>query len=472
MTTAAMIFAVLFTSFAVSYGWGMRGCIIGGEKGAMLPGALLGLMFARFSGSPITEDNFWILTAVGAMSMFFGGTETYAQTMSLFLHRDREGYNPAKGIAGLSIKGGLWFGICAAMLGIAVSAMTGSYYKWYDFVILFATLPLVQALGVRLLNKPYDKQKKIFPSVYFSLDRREEWGGNLFFLAELIILAAIRHDVFALLLCAFGIASGALGWIIGIVLYRLTMPDKNGKRAFGKFNDMLDGWKIMEYTLGAVGGGGIMLGRFVLNGMMKSRTDILEANGGIWSVLGNKADMLAWVAAGILAATLLQYVYIYFRNRKFADDNGMDMHKFELVERPVYAAIPLMLILLGSVNMAQIVSFLYLLWVLVEKTAFEWFADFKGITVWRIVLLAGFAGALVCEIFNGGFTAWQTWLMYCVAYTFISCVWFLRPARISEIKAKKKPGTSFLRSMGAGLTVNTYFVFQTVVLLVVGRNIL
>lgn len=28
-----------FSAVSVSYGWGMRGTIIGGEKGAMLPGA-------------------------------------------------------------------------------------------------------------------------------------------------------------------------------------------------------------------------------------------------------------------------------------------------------------------------------------------------------------------------------------------------------------------------------------------------
>ena len=42
---------ILFTTLAASYAWGMRGAVIGGEKGAMLPGCIyrsyFGLVFGR-----------------------------------------------------------------------------------------------------------------------------------------------------------------------------------------------------------------------------------------------------------------------------------------------------------------------------------------------------------------------------------------------------------------------------------------
>ena len=37
------------STVAMSYGWGMRGTNIGGETGAMLPGALMGLLAAVFA---------------------------------------------------------------------------------------------------------------------------------------------------------------------------------------------------------------------------------------------------------------------------------------------------------------------------------------------------------------------------------------------------------------------------------------
>jgi len=60
---------------AGSYGWGMRGCKIGGEKGALLPGAFLGLLFAWFAPAEIIRDHFWLITAAGALGWASGGPE-------------------------------------------------------------------------------------------------------------------------------------------------------------------------------------------------------------------------------------------------------------------------------------------------------------------------------------------------------------------------------------------------------------
>ena len=57
---------VLIISVALSYGWGMRGALIGGEKGALLPGALLGMFLALFSGIETLSSNFYIFAAAGA----------------------------------------------------------------------------------------------------------------------------------------------------------------------------------------------------------------------------------------------------------------------------------------------------------------------------------------------------------------------------------------------------------------------
>ena len=81
--------AFLFLALAmigVSYGWGMRGTIIGGEKGAMLPGAIMGMVIALFSTSEVLRENFFVLSAVGAMGMYLGGCMTYGETLGLSMN--------------------------------------------------------------------------------------------------------------------------------------------------------------------------------------------------------------------------------------------------------------------------------------------------------------------------------------------------------------------------------------------------
>ena len=172
MGIAKNLIFIAVTTLAVSYGWGMRGTLIGGEKGAMLPGALLGIMFAWYTGSDIVLSNYWIFAAVGLMAMSYGGIETYGETIGMVLHRDKPDYRPKKGYFGLAFKGSLWFSICAGFLGIALAAMTSEVYKWYDIVIFCALLPLIEEIGYRVFNQPYDEKKKIYPKIFFSLTRR------------------------------------------------------------------------------------------------------------------------------------------------------------------------------------------------------------------------------------------------------------------------------------------------------------
>lgn len=100
MDFSTALLCVIFTTFASCYAWGMRGAVIGGEKGAMLPGAFIGLILALFSGGTISEY-FWIPAAAAAMGMTYGGTEPYGETIGMVLHRDR----PIKGYTGLAMKG-------------------------------------------------------------------------------------------------------------------------------------------------------------------------------------------------------------------------------------------------------------------------------------------------------------------------------------------------------------------------------
>lgn len=167
MTSAAIITGVLFAGFAVSYGWGMRGYTIGGEKGALVPGALLGLSISLFCGNGALRGFFPFFCAAGALGMTFGGIDTYAQTMGFILHREKEPYSGKiqKGCAGIFLKGAVWFGIAACVLAVLPGAL-GGLYTFRELLILFAAIPAVSFLGTEIFNKPFRPEKGKFPKIF------------------------------------------------------------------------------------------------------------------------------------------------------------------------------------------------------------------------------------------------------------------------------------------------------------------
>ena len=361
---------VLIISIALSYGWGMRGALIGGEKGALLPGALLGMFLALFSGIETVSSNFYVFAAAGAIGMSFGGFEPYAQTMSFVLHKTPDKYKPKKGYAGLAFKGALWFGIAGVILGMTFSAVCGYIYSVYELIIFAALIPFVQALGVRIFNKPYDKAKGVFPKHYFSHSSREEWGGNLLMLAASIAFVLIKGDYFAALFALTGIIGGAVGWIIAIYFYdKVNRPLKSGKYIFGKANKngYIDGWKIMEFTLGAVNGLSFATFFFLSkDSLLKTQTDLLST--GIKDRMGGFSDWAAVITAVLILLSALQYAVEYSYGKKGKET---DVHIFELIERPLFLAIPLAFIWLGSQNVAQLYCVFVLLYVGLEQVIFD-----------------------------------------------------------------------------------------------------
>ena len=96
ITATLLILAIIP---AVSYAWGMRGTTIGGEKGAMLPGAMIGLLIAFFSKILIAQEHFYIFAGLGAVSMYLGGSMTYGETLGLSMNQKpaenmKKGLNP------------------------------------------------------------------------------------------------------------------------------------------------------------------------------------------------------------------------------------------------------------------------------------------------------------------------------------------------------------------------------------------
>ncbi len=464
-----LFLAVIFTAFAVSYGWGMRGCIIGGEKGALLPGALLGLCLAFFVCDGEFSYLYLFFAAVGALSMFYGGTETYGQTLGFVLHPERDGYKNKFhiGILGVFLKGGLWFSLSAGMLSMLIGALSGEYYSPLEYSVLFLLIPLCTLAGPKIFNSPYDKANKRFPKIYFSLDRFEEWGGNVLIILGIVILSAVNKDILTLGAVATGFLFGGAGFTIGLILYKLCTKGTKNRQFFKKLNQkhMIEGWKLMEHVFGAVAGGGVMLYFGLCSdkiGQLLSKTDLSSLP------LSGDKDFIAGVA---VIATLFLSALIYpirfileKKGKKFND------RTYEMLERPLWSAFPLILVFMGSETAAAAAAFITLLYALCEKCALEWFRGRKIERLVRIssavLLILSLLYFVFCFFSGGGkITPTELIILYTLVYTLPCVLYFFTSQKRKERKEKNMGILSFYN--GTGLVVGNFIVQSIIITLFV-----
>ncbi len=394
MGVSEAIICILFITLAASYAWGMRGTVIGGEKGAMLPGAFIGLALAWFSGGGIRE-NFWIPAAAGLMGMTFGGTEPYGETIGMVLHRGKPDCNPRKGRFGLAFKGALWFSICGGFIAVSLASMSGNIYSFRDIIIFIIIVPIVQQIGYQIFNQPYDKEKGIYPRIFYSLTRREEWGSNLALLIAMIAFAVVKGDNFALSMIAGGFFFGAIGWYVAIKFYELSLfPMKNGKYILGKLSDknLVDGWKIMEFTLGAIGGFGLALTYCIRFEFIEKYNESIAMNG-IRSLPDSIEKIMPVICAFFALGTVGVNLYSMISERKNKDINSFLCDR---IERIFYNILPMVFVLLGS-RFAAIYSTVFMLvFVLAVKCIFDRFSESKLLPLAAVILTA------VCSVVFAG----------------------------------------------------------------------
>lgn len=435
------VFIVLAVSIAVSYGWGMRGSLLGGERGAVLPGALLGMLLALFSGNGVIAADFCIFAAAGASAMAFGGTETYGQTLDLILHHNGREYNPTKGYIAVFLKGALWQGIEGAILGMAFSAVSGNYYNGIDIVIVLALIPFVSLIGEQIFNKPYNKEKKIFPRIYFSFDRREEWGGNVLVLLMLLIFTFIRKDWYAFFFAVVGIVGGGAGFSLGMVLYDLVShPMKNGRLFAGKLNKYIEGWKTMEFTFGAVAGL-----FFVVYFVITKDTMLAERIGNvkegvplIASPLSPYSQLLSYISLALIPLVKLSFLF----------EKKLGSHIVDIIQRPVLYVFPMILALSGCELSAKLNAFALIVFFASEKVVFERNKKSKASFKISLGIIFGLCTALsvvLCILADLPPIAYI--LMYTVFYIVAD-----------NIPYKKKKASD--------ITVFAYFLIQTVFLII------
>ncbi len=446
------IIFILFSAVAVSYGWGMRGTIIGGEKGAMLPGALMGLLIALFSESEVLISSPWILAGAGALSMYCGGCMTYGETLHLSMG-EKNSPTLKKGLVALFIKGGIWFGIFGGLISFFISAIAGFYELW-EIILFFSLLPVFASGFYFILNHPHNPEENKFPKIYFSVKRKESWGGLFGILVEILLFAFITKDYSALAMTSGAFLSGAVGWVIAqIMQIKGKYPNKNGKHLFDKLyrKNALETWKLMECTLGAFGGIGCSV-TFILSKPLFSDKFSTIDNSGFHSYISEIeiADFLAIIYFIILCIDSVQYV---IKQKDTA--NFRKYKKFcTNTEFAIYSIIPLILGMLGSHLTMLLVSVPVLLLVLSQELAEKKnkIGRKKPITnLWKLLLIA--SGTIFILLTKYEFGLYAMSLLYSFVYEWA----FFDMKKIEE-------GTQKL--INGEKTVHAYFTICCVLIMI------
>ncbi|HOX39365.1 MAG TPA: hypothetical protein PL033_15395 [Candidatus Brocadiia bacterium] len=240
---------------AVGLGWGIRGQF-GHERGALVPGAFLGLSLALLSGWPVHAAI--RLGAITMMTCAVGGLMTYGQTLGLVQNQPVSSIR-WWGYLGLFVKGGFWFGFVGVFTGMMAG---GVPYGAAELLVLMLVTTILGLVGMQLFNRPHQPPDRL-PRIYFSgrasdKPRLEYWGGLWLGLLGVMAYAwFIKGDGAAVRLACWGILGGGIGFSFGEMLQCFG----SHRVPFGqKAQPWIDWWKVMEITFGLFGGLFIAMG--------------------------------------------------------------------------------------------------------------------------------------------------------------------------------------------------------------------
>ena len=254
MTTRPLSYWCVLGAVTMSLGWGLRGSIGGGSLGAMIPGAMIGLILCLLLGR---QSDSGLIAAWAAIGVGFGGQETYGQTVGLSLQPETFWW----AILGFVVKGAAWGLLGGAFIGLAVDR---PHYTNRQLLAGLVIMVLGTWLGWRYLNNP----KLIYFSNRLDQPREELWAG--LWLGGLLLLAWLRSRVpsmFAL----YGAIGGGIGFGVGASLQPM------GRAVWAGMP--LGWWKAMELTFGALLGLSYVLCAWSLRGQLAgaSRTAVSRA---------------------------------------------------------------------------------------------------------------------------------------------------------------------------------------------------
>jgi len=307
----------------MAYGWGYRGTV-GHEAGAMVPGALLGLVLCLVSGRLDWHRRTAVVGLFAAAGWAWGGSLSYME--HTFYVTSDSFPNVLYGYTMLFFLGALWAGCGGAILGLAfterrselerlarVFAVVCAVFFAGYLLFLFApeldakhetvtvryfhdgdwssaTLTLIVG-GIYWLLRPKDRPAAalfFFAALAWWIGygiltqgfglrlapwhRSESWGGVLGVLVVLIIYLRRRNNRAALMLCRYGIVGGGLAFAVAVFLRHPAMAKWGPFEAWPE----LAGWRFSEDSFGFLMGLAIALGayRLIRGGLSPPEEDV------------------------------------------------------------------------------------------------------------------------------------------------------------------------------------------------------
>lgn len=460
MTILQVLSVMLFCFLTGSFTWGMRGTIIGGERGAMLPGAALAMALIYAGGHVPVAATYPMAASIGAAGMFFGGMQTYGETISMT--HDKSFETRLFGRFGLAIKGAGWFGLFGGIFGLGIGAMAGRLELW-ETVLFVGLLPVVKWLGILLLNIPYNPKKNKFPKLYFSRSRFEHWGGVLFVLLYILAFSFVKHEWLSVLMTGFGFVFGALGFVIGNFFQ--CFADVHLPRSW------IGGWKWMECVFGGLGGVGVALGWCLFYGSeVRHYAFEITAHSGPWLPFPEKTNTL-FAYIWMLLLALYAARYLFRPDKKI----GKVFTRLEdVLIWPVFCYIPLFLAFTGNRFFGQIFSSFILLFALAERITFgsqKRYASVAGANVLQTLLFVGAAFVLAWQLFKDvDFTAYEIWMLYMLVYLITEFYVAIDPVHLPRRVRENGSLRLAFREMGSHRSWLLYATACVIALLILGKR--
>lgn len=498
MSTSSVVGLIIFSVFFTSYAWGMRGTTIGGEKGAMLPGAVIGLALACFSDILIVKENFFVFAAIGSCGMYFGGSMTYGETLSISMSK-RPAENMKKGLTALFVKGFGWFGAFGGIFSVGTLAVCGQF-KLFEIICIAAALPASMILFYFIFNRPYKPRENIFPKIYFSYTRPESWGALIGLFLMCLITVILKKSFFGIIFTVFCAFGGAIGWVAAQLLqvfikhYAVDCKFKPLQLLSEKRG--AESWKAMECTLGAFGGLFAAVGFIIGYKDFYKLAVCLETNGGIFNHSDKLSDVLLFIWLILIAVDFvhyfvkppkdeiqlkrdllngkidqIQYEEAIAKGTKHSKIFNIYQTATEGTESSVYAAIPFLLICLGGLKAASLISFFLIAFVVIQEVALEKEPYPKAALPLKIFYM--FIAAVIFTVnmfFEPNVTA--AFILYSVFYE-LTALYFIIPRLINVILGnmvdegeKKIKGTAVFKSIIKNkgfMSVHAYFIFCIII---------
>ncbi|MFZ4731014.1 MAG: hypothetical protein ACOYK7_00580 [Pirellulales bacterium] len=351
----AWLLTVLAGAAAGGMGWGIRGQY-GHETGAMIAGALVSLVLvlrvcprARLLAAARAA-------ALGTIAIGFGGSMTYGQTVGLTHDEALVGNWAALcwGMLGLALKGGLWIGFAGLFLGVGLGRRR---VGWREMTAVMLGMLTLYALGIGLLNRPFDPARRVLPPIYFSDDwrwepgaalepRPEVWGGMLLALAGgWGWWGLIRRDPLARNITLWAFLAGAVGFPLGQSLQAYHAWNRAAFRegVWATLDPVMNWWNWMETVFG------MTFGAILAIGMLANRRHLaVDADPGTPA-----DDLPPAVAAGLVLVHVGMLVCCEFARVPAVDmiyDHGPVMGLIPLVavaggrQWPFFLLLPLTLL--------------------------------------------------------------------------------------------------------------------------------